>query len=81
VTKTQVFSIAAISVPAKRLASLDSRKVLTIAESIMESVRKMPILVRGGRPPLRTRRGIPPARGLPFFGRGDQNSVISGHQP
>jgi sulfiredoxin len=44
--KTMRFSIASIYVPAKRRATLDARKVQTLAESIMESGQKAPILVR-----------------------------------
>ncbi len=44
--KTQVFSIASIYVPVKRRATLDTTKVQTIAESIMETGQKTPILVR-----------------------------------
>jgi ParB-like chromosome segregation protein Spo0J len=44
--KAHVFLIASIYVPVKRRASLDDRKVRTIAESIMESGQKAPILVR-----------------------------------
>ena len=44
--KSQVFSIASIYVPVKRRATLDSTKVQTIAESIMETGQKTPILVR-----------------------------------
>lgn len=44
--KTKVFSIASIYVPVKRRASLDPGKVQAIAESIMETGQKAPILVR-----------------------------------
>ena len=44
--KSQVFSIDSIYVPVKRRASLDSGKVQMIAESIMETGQKAPILVR-----------------------------------
>ena len=44
--KSQVFSIASIYVPVKRRATLDNTKVQTIAESIMETGQKTPILVR-----------------------------------
>jgi len=44
--KSQVFSIGSIYVPVKRRASLDSAKVQMIAESIMETGQKAPILVR-----------------------------------
>ena len=41
-----MFSIARIYVPVKRRATLDPAKVQTIAESIMETGQKAPILVR-----------------------------------
>ena len=44
--KTKMFSIASIYVPVKRRATLDATKVQAIAESIMESEQKAPILVR-----------------------------------
>ena len=44
--KTRVFSIASIYVPVKRRATLDPRKVQSIAESIMETGQKAPVLVR-----------------------------------
>ena len=44
--RTQVFSIASIYVPVKRRATLNAAKVQTIAESIMETGQKSPILVR-----------------------------------
>ncbi len=44
--KSQVFSITSIYVPVKRRATLDADKVQTIAESIMETGQKAPILVR-----------------------------------
>lgn len=44
--KTKVFSIASIYVPVKRRATLDPGKVQTIAESIMETGQKAPVLVR-----------------------------------
>jgi len=44
--KSQVFSITNIYVPVKRRATLDANKVQMIAESIMETGQKAPILVR-----------------------------------
>ncbi|HEX2136654.1 MAG TPA: ParB N-terminal domain-containing protein [Microvirga sp.] len=44
--KTQVFSIASIYVPVKRRATLDAAKAQTIAQSILETGQKTPILVR-----------------------------------
>jgi sulfiredoxin len=44
--KTKMFSIASIYVPVKRRATLDAMKVQGLAESIMESGQKAPILVR-----------------------------------
>lgn len=44
--KAQALSIASIYVPTKRRATLDVEKVQAIAESIMESGQKAPILVR-----------------------------------
>jgi sulfiredoxin len=44
--KTKLFTIASIFVPVKRRATLDAKKVQAIAESIMESGQKAPILVR-----------------------------------
>jgi ParB-like chromosome segregation protein Spo0J len=44
--KAQVFAIASIYVPVKRRATLDTTKVQSLAESIMETGHKAPILVR-----------------------------------
>jgi ParB-like chromosome segregation protein Spo0J len=44
--KPQMFPITSIYVPVKRRATLDARKVQAIAESIMETGQKAPILVR-----------------------------------
>jgi sulfiredoxin len=44
--KQQAFPIASIYVPVKRRATLDADKVQTVAESIMETGQKAPILVR-----------------------------------
>src|SRR3954454_8857766 len=44
--KTKTFSIASIYVPVKRRATLDATKVQALAESILESGQKAPILVR-----------------------------------
>ena len=44
--KTKMFSIASIYVPVKRRATLDPEKVRSIAESIMQTGQKAPILVR-----------------------------------
>jgi sulfiredoxin len=44
--KTRVFSIASIYVPMKRRATLDMNKVQAIAESVMETGLKSPVLVR-----------------------------------
>ena len=44
--QSKVISIARIYVPVKRRATLDPAKVQSIAESIMETGQKAPILVR-----------------------------------
>jgi ParB-like chromosome segregation protein Spo0J len=44
--KAQSIPIASIYVPVKRRSTLDSARVQTIAESIMETGQKAPILVR-----------------------------------
>jgi sulfiredoxin len=44
--KSKVFAIASVYVPVKRRASLDPAKVQMLAESIMETGQKAPILVR-----------------------------------
>ena len=44
--KSRVFPIASIYVPVKRRATLDAKKVQTIAEAIMEHGLQAPILVR-----------------------------------
>ncbi len=44
--KSRVFAIASIYVPVKRRATLDAKKVQTIAEAIMENGQQAPILVR-----------------------------------
>jgi sulfiredoxin len=44
--KTQKISIASIYIPVKRRATLDTEKVRTVAQSILESGLKAPILVR-----------------------------------
>jgi sulfiredoxin len=44
--KTKMFSIASIYVPVKRRTTLDATKVQALAENIMESGQKAPILVR-----------------------------------
>jgi sulfiredoxin len=44
--QSKLISIAKIYVPVKRRATLDAAKVQKIAESIMETGQKAPILVR-----------------------------------
>ena len=44
--KKQVFEITSIYVPAKRAKSLDSGKIRTIAESILEVGQNTPVMVR-----------------------------------
>jgi sulfiredoxin len=44
--KRETFAIANIYVPVKRRATLDSRKVQEIAESMLEVGQQTPILVR-----------------------------------
>jgi sulfiredoxin len=44
--KRETFAIANIYVPAKRRATLDPKKAQEIAESILQGVQQIPILVR-----------------------------------
>ena len=44
--KKQVFQIAAIRVPVKRVRTLDADRVRQIAESILEAGQTTPVLVR-----------------------------------
>ncbi len=44
--KSQVFEIARIRVPVKRLKTLDPARVIQIAESMLEEGQKSPIMVR-----------------------------------
>jgi sulfiredoxin len=44
--KSKAFAIASIYVPVKRRATLDPAKVQAIAESMLETGQKAPILVR-----------------------------------
>ncbi|WP_424931876.1 ParB N-terminal domain-containing protein [Amaricoccus macauensis] len=44
--KKQVFQIASIYVPVKRMKSLEAEKVVGIAESILEEGQNNPVLVR-----------------------------------
>ena len=44
--KKQVFEITSIYVPAKRAKSLDTGKIRTIAESILEVGQNTPVMVR-----------------------------------
>jgi ParB-like chromosome segregation protein Spo0J len=44
--KTHTLAIASVYVPTKRRATLDHEKVRALAESIMETGQKAPVLVR-----------------------------------
>lgn len=44
--KTQVFQIAAIRVPVKRLKSVEPDRVATLAEDILENGQTTPVMVR-----------------------------------
>ncbi|HGG04634.1 MAG TPA: chromosome partitioning protein ParB [Aliiroseovarius sp.] len=45
----EVFEIARVYVPAKRMKTLDAAKVEEIAESILEEGQKTPIRLRAGK--------------------------------
>ena len=45
----EVFEIARVYVPAKRMKTLDAAKVEDIAESILEEGQKTPIRLRAGK--------------------------------